>query len=266
MEIADASKAMFRTTAIITLVLFLDISSVFSWPAAPFFTSSLLPNPMSQSVLTIFPFACFHTYIWAHQWFSVFFYAYAMLCYLCGVKNTMNYLKIRAETRGLGAHKDNLELTMAENDAVAFYEEYRRLQIMQLYTNKLWSTTNILYEIIFITGAVLGFYGSVRLKGARALQQICVGIFYFSTLIHLWKNMSEVYETSVELLHGWKDMVKDKWFRRFLQSTRPARMNIGSFYYADREIILTVTQIIMNNTCTLIMSTSSKTNSSKSGK
>ena len=167
--------------------------------------------------------------------------------------------RIKAETRGLGAHKDNLELTMAENDSVAFYEEYRRLQIMQLYTNKLWSTTNILYEIIFITGAVLGFYGSVRLKGARALQQICVGIFYFSTLIHLWKNMSEVYETSVELLHGWKDMIKDKWFRRFLQSTRPARMNIGSFYYADREIILTIMQIIMNNTCTLIMSTSSKT-------
>jgi len=103
----------------------------------------------------------------------------------------------------------------------AFADEYRRLQVLQLYTNKLWSTTNILFETVFITGACLALYGAVKLQGARAFQQLCVGIFGVSMLINLLRKMSLVYETSVELREGSKGMFQSKWFRQFVRSSPP---------------------------------------------
>jgi len=137
-----------------------------------------------------------------------------------------------------------------------FSNAMRKLQMLQCFCNEMWGTTNVLYEVCCIGGSILGFHGSVRLPGSRAVQQFVVAIFFASTLLHLWTDMGDIFKSAKSVQQSWKEKVEDPWFKRFLRSTRVVRMNVGAFFYADRSIRLTILGMISQNTVSLLLSTS----------
>ncbi|CAG7730352.1 unnamed protein product, partial [Allacma fusca] len=138
-----------------------------------------------------------------------------------------------------------------------FAQEFQRLQILQGFYNKLWSTSNVCVEVLVIATSSLTYYLAVRLSGARAVHQLVVAAFATSFLINIWENMGQTYEISSGVLQSWKDMEGSAlWFKKYLRSVKPIRVFIGSFFYADRQIKLTIISIVLNQTLSLLLSTS----------
>ena len=71
--------------------------------------------------------------------------------------------------------------------------------------------------------------------------------------IYLFKRMGNIYTESQELLSEFLPACSTPWFGRTCKAYRPLRVNVGSFYYADRTLVLTILTIILTNTASLVM-------------
>ena len=72
-------------------------------------------------------------------------------------------------------------------------------------------------------------------------------------LLYLFQRMGNVYTESSELLSEFVPNYSTPWFRRVVKAYKPLRVNVGSFYYADRTLVLTILTIIFTNTASLVM-------------
>ena len=74
-----------------------------------------------------------------------------------------------------------------------------------------------------------------------------------------------VFLFAVEVLDSWNRKLNERaaveggknqflWFEKFLMSTRPLRMYVGNFFYVDKTFVLTLAEIIINQTVSLILS------------
>ena len=68
-------------------------------------------------------------------------------------------------------------------------------------------------------------------------------------------TLAGTYDVSKEVLMGWKSR-RRPWFARFLRSTKPVRIQMGSYFYADKELVLTSMGIMADNSVTLMVSRS----------
>ncbi|CAG7730780.1 unnamed protein product [Allacma fusca] len=119
----------------------------------------------------------------------------------------------------------------------------------------LWSTSNVGIEVVALGAASLSYYGAVRLRGTRAVHQLVVALFSTTFLINIWESMGQISEISSEILQSWKGMDGGAmWFKKYLKSLQSIRVYIGSFFYADREIKLTILSILLNQTSSLLLS------------
>ena len=65
-----------------------------------------------------------------------------------------------------------------------------------------------------------------------------------------------MHENSVEVLAKWKKKTRlELHVRKFLRSTRPLRVEIGGYFYADRSMVLTILDIITANTFNMLLAT-----------
>ncbi|CAG7817817.1 unnamed protein product, partial [Allacma fusca] len=148
-------------------------------------------------------------------------------------------------------------LSITEQSPRWFAREFHRLQIIHGFYNKLWSTSNACVEVVTLAASSLTFYLAVRLSGARSAHQLIVAAFATSFLINIWENMGQTYEISSEVLQSWTVMKGSTlWFKKYLRSVKPIRVIIGTFFYADRQIKLTIFSIILNQTLSLLLSIS----------
>ena len=141
--------------------------------------------------------------------------------------------------------------------AERFYKEKRTLQVLQSNYNDLlrwvlWSLVVILVIIV-----VFGLCGSVWAEGAQTVRLYIVSTFCLGLLTTLlWKGLGAVHESSAEVLSHWKREEKlSLHIHKFLWSTRPVRLEIGSYFYADRSMILTLLNIIMTNPFNVLLTT-----------
>ncbi|CAG7784778.1 unnamed protein product, partial [Allacma fusca] len=139
-------------------------------------------------------------------------------------------------------------------NSTVFASEYLRLQRLQGFYNYLWANVNIWYEVGLIMGCMLGNFGAVRYDSVRAVQQAFAGVILAYHLLHIWGKMGALNETSKCVLSTWECQKSDIWFRRFLAAAKPIRVELGSFFYADRGIKLTILATILENTMTLLIS------------
>ena len=73
--------------------------------------------------------------------------------------------------------------------------------------------------------------------------------YLLGVLVTIWKGLGAVYENSVDVLFRWKQKkLLPLHVRKFLRSTQPVRVQIGSYFYADRSMVLTLLDIINKNT------------------
>ena len=133
-----------------------------------------------------------------------------------------------------------------------FCVEKRTLQVLQCNYNALMRWSLWTGEMILITIVVFGLCGSVWAEGFQAVRLFVVAIFSLGLLVTFWKGLGAVYETSVEVLALWKHQ-KRPYVRKFLRATRPVRVEIGSYFYADGSMVLTLLAIITENTFNVLL-------------
>ena len=68
-----------------------------------------------------------------------------------------------------------------------------------------------------------------------------------------YKVLAQFFDISQATLQSWKQSSQDQWFRRFLVSCQPIKMKIGSLYYVDRGMVLTLLAIIVDSTVSLLL-------------
>ena len=138
--------------------------------------------------------------------------------------------------------------------AECFCIEKRTLQVLQSNYNDLMRWVLWSGEVILVTIVVFGLCGSVWADDVRAVRLFLVAIFSLGLLTTFWKGLGVVNENSGEVLALWKKQSRlPLHFRTFLLSTRPVRVEIGSYFYADRTMVLTLLDIITTNTFNVLL-------------
>ena len=111
-------------------------------------------------------------------------------------------------------------------------------------------------EISFICTVVFAICGSVwNEEGPRKvhLALSAAGLGWVMTMIY--SRMASIYDNSSDNLKQWRRCRAQRaWMSRFLKSTPPIRVLIGTYFYADKALVLTSLGIIAENSVTLLVS------------
>lgn len=122
-----------------------------------------------------------------------------------------------------------------------------------------WSSQKI-FVFLILSGfeiAIL-FYSIIHIVLAVVFQEVRYGIFGVVScllLLGMFSNFAELHSLSEDSIHSWKiGILRQSWFAKFHHSCRPLKIYIGNFYYADRQLLLTIISIIIDNVTSLIIS------------
>ena len=132
---------------------------------------------------------------------------------------------------------------------------YRKLQILVVELNSLlkWALWGLLNAFIFT--AVFGTCGAVWGEGGRKIHVGSLAMFMTALIVIIYSKLASLYEVSEDVLRGWnRAKGSSAWFPRFLKSTRPLKVLLGSYFYADKKLVLTSLGIIADNSVTLLVS------------
>ena len=106
------------------------------------------------------------------------------------------------------------------------------------------------WEVLFILLLVVNINVALLTQSVRALL---VAGPVFVTMMYLYTKMGEIFEESQDLLRNHLPTCNDAWFRRRRKAYRTLRVNVGSFYCADRSLVLTMLSIITQYTANMVL-------------
>ena len=137
-----------------------------------------------------------------------------------------------------------------------FCFEKRILEVLQCNFNDLMRWVWWSIKVILISIVVFGLCGCVWAEGFPRVRLFVVAMFSLGLLTSFWKGLGAVYETCVDVLAKWKQQERSpQYVRKFLRATRPDRVQIGSYFYADGSMVLTLLGIVTENTCNVLLAT-----------
>ena len=137
--------------------------------------------------------------------------------------------------------------------AKAFARDYRALTVLQAHYAGFYMHYISIIQTASIFAVVFNTYKAVILGSVRALLlalTVCMGHIQFI------EATAQVYDTSSDVLKKWRHVRRRDvplWFPRFLKSCRIVYVPVGSFFYIDRGLVLTVLSIMLNAATTLIL-------------
>ena len=130
---------------------------------------------------------------------------------------------------------------------------YRTLGVLQSQFRRLYKNYMSVTQTISIFCVVVNLYQAVLLGSMRAfVLALVVGL----GLTQFLEVMAGVYHTSSEALREWKRADRRNvpaWFPKFLKSCKFLCIPVGSFFYVDKILVLTVLSIILNTSASLIL-------------
>ena len=127
----------------------------------------------------------------------------------------------------------------------------RELSVLMQHYNDTFKIWAVISESTWIFTAIVN--ASLAICEALTAQHSNGHCSVNSPPIYLFKRMGNIYTESHELLSEFLPACSTPWFRRTCKAYRPLRVNVGSFYYADRTLVLTILTIILTNTASLVM-------------
>ncbi|CAG7692572.1 unnamed protein product [Allacma fusca] len=101
--------------------------------------------------------------------------------------------------------------------------------------------------------AVLGIYGALRSKGLTSLALALESLMLISYLIMAFSAFAHVRKASEMMLVSWKQKQQSKYERTVLRSCPPLQIPVGSFYFCDRGMLVTMLQRIFENVVNLLV-------------
>ena len=119
----------------------------------------------------------------------------------------------------------------------------------------------------FISFATFGAYGAFRTRGYLAVFNFCTGIFSACFLVLYILLLGEAHQRSEDFLSQARrsaflrgkrrrlDAESELWLRKYLQSQREMRVEVGSAYFIDKPIALTTFKIMFDSIINFLLMT-----------
>ena len=132
--------------------------------------------------------------------------------------------------------------------------ETRKLQIFLSEFNAMFKWTLWLFQAVVICVIVFGICEAVWGEGPRKIHVLisASGLILIQTVVY--SKLVSVFDSSRVVLTEWRHYRGHAWFARFLRSTPPIRILLGSYFYVDKQLVLTSLSIIAQNSVTLLVS------------
>ncbi|CAG7821531.1 unnamed protein product [Allacma fusca] len=219
-------------------IIFFPMLCIFR-PSSPEQLSSLFSDPVSwkaRLVGTIFQ--AYYTYSYA----SVVMF---LGCYVGLFLFPM--LVVISESSARTASFTKATLKYPAN----IFKIYRALRL--LFGEATSSVSLILYiaKMQLITMAIYGIYGVIRLDGIISYM---MGVSASMSMIILPLLLSKLGEFHVASMHLLEQVSKrGNLDRKILKSLPLLRFQFGSMYYADKQMVLTIIQIVLVNSANLLI-------------
>ena len=146
-------------------------------------------------------------------------------------------------------------LDLSRENRVKFHvlvHNYRSLAVLQANYASVYCHWIPTMQLVNFVTVILNLYLAVVGRNIRAfVLAFTVGTGFCWTL----KQLAGVYEASMNVLGSWERRREfvHKLGQKFLKSCRPISIPVGSFFFVDRQLILTVLSIIINSAATLIL-------------
>ena len=120
---------------------------------------------------------------------------------------------------------------------------------MQAMCNSIFGTYTLVIEIMGILFSTFNLFMAVEFPSFRHLS---VGLSSLLVFLAIFRGMADAFEESERARQYWGP-VRLKWFVKFRRSTRPIAVSVGAFYFVDRQLLLTLLDIVTGNTANLIL-------------
>ena len=132
--------------------------------------------------------------------------------------------------------------------------ETRKLQILGTEFNAMFKWILWFFQVVVIGVIVFGICGAVWGEGQRKLHMAISagGVIVIQT--YVFSKVASVFDSSRAVIVEWCRCGGHAWFARFLRSTPLLRVFLGSYFYADTQLVLTSLSIIAQNSVTLLVS------------
>ena len=165
------------------------------------------------------------------------------MAYSRDISNTLR--KMRRSGEGLGTQNFALSSQFAKNYRVLGVLQQRFTMLYEHYMSQI-QTAMVFCVVLNMFQAVVG--GNLR--------SLVIALLVALGLVQFLEATAEVYHTSMDVLKEWRRVSKREvpvWFPRFLKSCRHLCVPVGSFFYVDRGLVLTVLSIMLNTSASLII-------------
>ncbi|CAG7828981.1 unnamed protein product [Allacma fusca] len=175
----------------------------------------------------------------------MFLYGSPALDYVFAMLEIMNELDLGRKT-----YKTSGRIRTPSN----FMKLYRELQILNVNAMNIYAPVVLpTVQWLFSLWVVFCSYGFLKLSGLFAFTTcVCVvGLLLF--LVVLFTILAEMEVRSRTVLTNWAGQGQSKILEKYLRSCKSIRVTMGTFYYADHGMVLTMLSFITESTVNLLV-------------
>ena len=133
---------------------------------------------------------------------------------------------------------------------------HMRMHIFMGVYRRVYVFCTLIVKIFFVVTTIGSIYGMIRMTGVLAVGLTVIGASIGFFLIFILESWAEYHFRSSQFLQNIAVWNTDRyrlanrceylWLRKSLRAIRPIRFQVGSFYFADKQLVLTVVKIIAN--------------------
>ena len=87
----------------------------------------------------------------------------------------------------------------------------------------------------------------------QSVRALLAAVTTGTIMMSLYSTMGKIYEDSKGIPKEWLLSCNDPWLKKRCIAYRAPRVQIGSLYYADRGLIITMLSIVLQNTANLVL-------------
>ncbi|CAG7730401.1 unnamed protein product [Allacma fusca] len=134
-----------------------------------------------------------------------------------------------------------------------FIHHYRKLSLLQTCFNKVYGTWVLGCEAGLIWVVVINIFIMVVFGTVRSFVNTFITSWMF---LQLFKMLGQVHDLSKEILWSWKGAPAQNHTiasTKCIAAFRPLHVSVGSFYFADKSLFLTILSIILTSSANLIL-------------
>ncbi|CAG7787060.1 unnamed protein product [Allacma fusca] len=219
--------------------------TVFKPRVGMFFTSLVnISSPYPRIGVTVFQM-CFTCYIFVTMVSNCFIYA------ATGIEGIFTYCYVARELR-LGHRSYNTKPEL--RTTLHFMKVYTEIMILHSLAREIFCPIVIpSHQWIFIVLASFSIFGSIRFKDKFAVLLMLIGALVTGYLVFAFTMFAYVRKSSLETLRSWKRSRYTPAFRKFLKGCKPFQVYVGSYYFIDMGMVLSMLQGISEMTVNFLV-------------